>query len=686
MSIIIRSIHNTTTSNIDLFVPGYDNLKPPVVIAPSATVDLFTVVTGDELEAMQNQLTQLESAGDITIVATVDTTTFNPVGGGGGSGITQLTGDVTAGPGSGSVVSILANVGGSSPANVHSATQQVFEGPSNTLYINQNQPGGFTPDGSILRPFVHIMDAVNQIITNNNGLNYVIIVAPGTYTETITLNNLALNRLAFVTMNVNNGSLSNDALANTSIAGDIVSTSNNANIKSLEFRGFDIQGNINLSGDVNGTTFGQYLILFSSIVLYTTGAVGINLNNVGQVMFENCGTAIQTGVGAITVQNVSFWGCYQTFLNLGAASIVTNGGANKPSGFGNTGVQWSFGNALDNTTIDSGSSLVLRFTRFAGTINNAGTLTSINSVFQGVVTNSGTWNSNADALNATPVNTGTIHNNSTLYSSISYTPAVPGNWASVPSIVSPALDKLAAKLSFKDQTDLTKVLALDLSQESSGVTTTLQPLLTANTTLMIRPTVDATANLITQNATSGQIFIGADASLGGANSGIQYSNATTTNRGQIRLGSYVNATSIAGVTTATSRSGTVGVNAAVVAGQDYSKWTAQAGAATAGSLPISGTFAFKANTVNSLTVTSDFHLQLTNLAGTLGDRFYLTSEGIPQFPALNVAGGYVKTDASGNFSSVTSLAYTPAVPGNWNVQPTTVADALDMIAAKIGPI
>jgi heme oxygenase len=32
------------------------------------------------------------------------------------------------------------------------------------------------------------------------------------------------------------------------------------------------------------------------------------------------------------------------------------------------------------------------------------------------------------------------------------------------------------------------------------------------------------------------------------------------------------------------------------------------------------------------------------------------------------------------------LKYAPAVPGNWVVQPTTVQAALDMIAAKIGPV
>lgn len=242
--------------------------------------------------------------------------------------------------------------------------------------------------------------------------------------------------------------------------------------------------------------------------------------------------------------------------------------------------------------------------------------------------------------------------------------------------------------SLKDSSDATKLFNWNLSGQSTGVSTTISPLGTANTVFQIQPMVDATANIITQNATSGQIFIGANTSLGGANSGLQYSNATTANRGQIRLGSYVNATSVAGVTTATSRSGVVGTNAAVVAGQDYSKWTAQAGATTPGSLPISGAFAFKANTVNSLTVTTDYHIQLTNLAGTIGDRLYLSSEGLLQLPGYTA--GFSKFDSSGNITSAaivsTDVGYTPGIPANWTSPPTTVQQALDQIAAKIGPI
>lgn len=207
------------------------------------------------------------------------------------------------------------------------------------------------------------------------------------------------------------------------------------------------------------------------------------------------------------------------------------------------------------------------------------------------------------------------------------------------------------KLNFVNASDVTKSFTFDLSGQSTGAAVILQPLSTANTTYNLPPLVDTSGTIVVQNNTSGQVFIGATATIGGANSGIQYSNATTANRGQIKLHSYFNGTSVAGVSTLTSRSGTIGVNAAVVNGQDYSKWTAQAAATTPGSAPISGTFAFKANTVNSLTVTSDFHIQLTNLAGTLADRLTLGSEG-----DLTVTGNMSATNLSGTNTGDVTLS------------------------------
>jgi hypothetical protein len=81
MALIIRTVTSTSSSTIELFVPGYDTIKPQVSIAPSATLDLFTVLTAEELETIQNQLVELVALNDLVVVATVDPATFNPVAG-----------------------------------------------------------------------------------------------------------------------------------------------------------------------------------------------------------------------------------------------------------------------------------------------------------------------------------------------------------------------------------------------------------------------------------------------------------------------------------------------------------------------------------------------------------------------------------------------------------------------------
>jgi len=174
MAIIIRTVQNISTShtNITLPVPGYDSSKFPVVIIYGTTVDLFTVMSGDQLEAIQTTLNEYVSAGQLDIIATVDTTTFNPVGGGGssgvssvnsitgavtlaagsnvtitpsgstltiassgGSGITALTGDVTA-SGSGSVAATVVSAGsGTGAFSAGALTIASIKGSANPLII-----------------------------------------------------------------------------------------------------------------------------------------------------------------------------------------------------------------------------------------------------------------------------------------------------------------------------------------------------------------------------------------------------------------------------------------------------------------------------------------------------------------------------------------------------------------------
>lgn len=71
MAIYTRSITNASSSNtITIFVPGYDN-KLSVSVAPSATLDLLTVLFVEQLHAMQSELDSYVAAGEIIVAGTI---------------------------------------------------------------------------------------------------------------------------------------------------------------------------------------------------------------------------------------------------------------------------------------------------------------------------------------------------------------------------------------------------------------------------------------------------------------------------------------------------------------------------------------------------------------------------------------------------------------------------------------
>ena len=79
MSIITKSVTNLLTYSITLPIPGYDANHPPVVVPASSTLDLLTVLTEDELEAIQPTLALLVRDNSLSVAATVDTTMFDYV-------------------------------------------------------------------------------------------------------------------------------------------------------------------------------------------------------------------------------------------------------------------------------------------------------------------------------------------------------------------------------------------------------------------------------------------------------------------------------------------------------------------------------------------------------------------------------------------------------------------------------
>jgi hypothetical protein len=81
MTLLTRSVTNTSsTTSLPLFVPGYDT-NNPVLVAPSATLDLLSVMSSETLHAMQGQLNALVADGSITVAAQIQSSSLWPAAG-----------------------------------------------------------------------------------------------------------------------------------------------------------------------------------------------------------------------------------------------------------------------------------------------------------------------------------------------------------------------------------------------------------------------------------------------------------------------------------------------------------------------------------------------------------------------------------------------------------------------------
>jgi hypothetical protein len=86
MALIIRSITNNTPYTLTLKIPSLEENLSPVTVASHATLDLLSVVTEDDLIAMQLYLNGMVTRGSLTVAATIDTSSFEEGYTGGGAG------------------------------------------------------------------------------------------------------------------------------------------------------------------------------------------------------------------------------------------------------------------------------------------------------------------------------------------------------------------------------------------------------------------------------------------------------------------------------------------------------------------------------------------------------------------------------------------------------------------------
>jgi hypothetical protein len=272
---------------------------------------------------------------------------------------------------------MLSPVNGGSPPTTH------------CLYVDIGRTDTYTADGSMARPFKTIQASINQIITNADNVTepYVVIINPGSYSESLTFNNSLLYNLNFEAL----GATPTGEGGAVSLTGSpaISSTSNNTQLASLVFSGIQLGGGVTLTGDINNTNFGSTQILFNGCDFETsTGNVTFtNVNNI------NVYGGQFNGSGTITFNNIAF-GYVEGAEGFhgGTLTLTQNNSGNQPSQSSGNYVLFSGTKCYAITSIDVGSELDAIQTYFGSTsvITNNGTLHSFSSSFNGTLTlNSG---------------------------------------------------------------------------------------------------------------------------------------------------------------------------------------------------------------------------------------------------------------------------------------------------------
>lgn len=220
--------------------------------------------------------------------------------------------------------------------NPHQVTGVQVGFPATTLLqVDGSRVDVYVADGTMLRPFKTIMAAVNQVIANGDNTSakpYTIKIAPGTYAETIILENTALKHLQITGSGPYIG-------LNVSVNA-VQSTTENDAFSCLIISNMLISGNVTIEGESDGTS------AFGNDLSFTDCYIG------GTASFKNfsCGGLNRTKAnGAVLFQNGFGWIEDNPGQNPGATLTVQwDDTAKKPSGATNCYV--ILGNTLAGVT------------------------------------------------------------------------------------------------------------------------------------------------------------------------------------------------------------------------------------------------------------------------------------------------------------------------------------------------
>lgn len=168
-----------------------------------------------------------------------------------------------------------------------------------------------TETGSFTNPFNTIMAAVNKVVSNadnSDDVAYIIKIAPGTYTETVTLENDLLKNLSFIATGGNPASggysyVNAGVILDPASEDALESEVDNTNLHYLYFKGIRFIGTIHLVGEIHNTLFGEDCLTFEDCGFegFRTDGVVMTLANLERFTWINgC-----IGRGAvITAQNI----------------------------------------------------------------------------------------------------------------------------------------------------------------------------------------------------------------------------------------------------------------------------------------------------------------------------------------------------------------------------------------------
>ena len=205
--------------------------------------------------------------------------------------------------------------------------------PGKVYYVDKNHPYD-NGDGSPLAPLQTIQAAVDAIAAaqdNSDTVGYVIKVAPGVYTETLTLESDYLYNLAFIATggpdSVVMDPASNDALE---------SEEDNENLHYLYFKGFRFKGNIDLDGELEGTKFLYNSCVFEDCTFNEANeSITIDVKNANRFWWKNGAIHVMTN---IVFENINSCGiCGESYRELypvtgapGTTTLTANTGHDTP--------------------------------------------------------------------------------------------------------------------------------------------------------------------------------------------------------------------------------------------------------------------------------------------------------------------------------------------------------------------